>query len=149
MPRRSKSTGCTTNRRKAWLMSIFAQKTLLPYAEIISTTLSSDEYLTLQISGLIKSLTLQFGGYGKWVIKRQPSSFLATTSIGDTLKVDIGIFEDYYLLLVYYLCKIWQDVNHCTSAMFEITILLCAYPFIIKCITFKWFVILCLSWGTL
>jgi hypothetical protein len=46
-------------------MSIFAQKTLLPYAEIISTTLSSDEYLTLQISGLIKSLTLQFGGYGK------------------------------------------------------------------------------------
>ena len=41
----------------------------------------------------MKSFTLPWLGYERWVIKRQPPEFVGTNPMGDTLNVDIGFSE--------------------------------------------------------
>jgi hypothetical protein len=85
-----KSDGETLSNRNALLMSVFAKFPLLPILLIMSMASSMPEYLTVQNSGSMKSLTEYWVGYERLWISRKSSFFFLTRTIGDTLKVGIG-----------------------------------------------------------
>jgi flagellar biosynthesis protein FlhB len=86
----SKSDGETLSNRNALLMSVFANFPLLPILLIMSMASSMPEYLTVQKSGSMKSLTEYWVGYERLWISRKSPCFFLTRKIRDTLKVGIG-----------------------------------------------------------
>ena len=78
------------SNRNALLMSVFANFPPLPILLIMSMASSMPEYLTVQNSGSMKSLTEYWVGYERLWISRKSPFFFLTRKIGDTLKVGIG-----------------------------------------------------------
>jgi hypothetical protein len=73
----SKSDGETLSNRNALLMSVFANFPLLPILLIMSMASSMPEYLTVQNSGSMKSLTEYWVGYERlWISRKSPFFFL-------------------------------------------------------------------------
>jgi hypothetical protein len=83
MPIRSKSAGFIIKSLNACRMSIFPIFALLPNDEIISTTLSNDEYKTRRKSSCMKSFTLLSLGKNKCDMRRQLLSDFCTSPIGE------------------------------------------------------------------
>ena len=94
MPIRSKSAGFIIRILNVCRMSIFPTFALLPNDEIISTTLSNDEYKTRRKSSCMKSFTLLPLGKDKCDMRRQLLSDFCTSPIGEIRSDDIGFVEN-------------------------------------------------------